>query len=145
LATTTTLSTTTKTMPTAVTTTTTTTATTATTTTTTATTTATSSTSDEFVVKTGDPDWLLPVAVAVPIAVCGVGALLLAVCLFVSRKAKKRVPPVASNVAPANANANPNYASYPEPPPSEYTVSNISTFEQQPAGDYAVSNVPGFK
>jgi len=145
---TTTLSTTTKTMPTTVATTktTTTTKTTATTTTTTtATTTATSSTSDEFVVKTGDPDWLLPVAVAVPIAVCGVGALLLAVCLFVSRKAKKRVPPLASNVPPANANANPNYASYPEPPPSEYTVSNISTFEQQPAGDYAVSNVPGFK
>jgi ABC-type uncharacterized transport system YnjBCD substrate-binding protein len=80
--------------------------------------------------------------VAVPVAVCGVVALVCAVWLFVSRKAKNSVPPSASDLQPAN-DANPNYASFPEPP---YSVSNVSTFEQQPAGDYAVSNlVPGFK
>ena len=95
-----------------------------------ATTIATSSTSEteivdefaeEFVVETGDPDWLLPVAIAVPIGGCGLCALVLALCLFLTRKTKK--PAQHAAVAPtSNVAAGGTYASFPVTATAEQTI-----------------------
>jgi hypothetical protein len=62
-----------------------------------------------------DPDWLLPVVIAVPVGGCALCALLFAICLLLSRKTKKSTaPPTAPPTdAPANISAaSGTYASF---------------------------------
>jgi hypothetical protein len=59
-----------------------------------------------------DPDWLLPVAIAVPVGGCALCALLFAICLLLSRKTKKSTAPPTAD-APANISAaSGTYASF---------------------------------
>jgi hypothetical protein len=69
---------------------------------------------DDLVVvedEMGNPDWQLPVAIAVPVGGCGLCALLFAVCLLWSRKTKKSTAPPADAPASKNTASGP-YASF---------------------------------